>query len=480
MTKKKSRLAVDSKTNKDQLRAPIITVLGHVDHGKTTLLDAIRNTSVARKEAGGITQKIGASVVSTKKGNRITFIDTPGHAAFSKMRSRGAKVADIAILVVAANDGVKPQTIEALEYIKEARVPFIVTASKIDLPSVSVENLKKQLEKKGVQFEGSGGDVPLVSVSGKTGKGIEDLLEVILLVSEVNGIKGDRQGNLEAVVIETDKDKRGPLVSIVVRNGTLRTGDKVIAGDVTSKARGLFNDQGKPVKEIKPGEPCQVLGFSQLPEVGSKFGYQIKEPVEKKEEKRRQPQTSVEEDQIQVVIKASSAGGLEAVLEGIPLSVVVIDSGVGDVNESDVFMAKSSENAYIFTFESKVSPSVKKLADTEGVGIEKFDVIYELFDRLEELIKKGKTEITGEAEILASFPFNNKKVAGCKIISGAINKTDKIALFREGRELGKAKIVSMKKEKQNIEKAKTGEEFGIIIEPQLDFKVGDMILSGRK
>ena len=277
-----------------KLRPPIVTVLGHVDHGKTTLLDAIRKTSVVKKEAGGITQSIGASVVTTKAGlpaqvgKKITFIDTPGHAAFSSMRSRGAKVADIAILVVAANDGVKPQTREALKHILEAKIAYIVAITKIDLASAKIESARSGLEKIGVSFEGSGGQVPLVLVSGKTSQGVEELLEMINLVAEVNEVKGDSEGALEAVVIEVSKDRKGPLASVVVRNGTLKVTSEIAAGGETGKGRGIFDDRGKTVKQVLPGYPGQILGFSQLPPVGAKVtALGDKEVVEKKEKKKR-------------------------------------------------------------------------------------------------------------------------------------------------------------------------------------------------
>lgn len=466
---------------KGKLRPPIVTVLGHVDHGKTTLLDAIRKTGVAAKEAGGITQSIGASVVKTKEGEEITFIDTPGHAAFSKMRSRGAEVADMAILVVAADDGVKPQTKEALSHIKKAKIPFIVSATKMDLSSANVKALQGQLEKESIKFEGKGGEVPLVEVSAKENKGLEDLLEIILLVSEVNEIKADKEGELEAVVIETGKDKRGVLVSIVVRSGTLKVGEKIVAEDLSCKVRGLFDDKGESKKEIFPGKPAQVLGFSSLPPIGAKVGTLKKEEKVVPEPKVSQRKVgAVEKGKIPVVFKAKSAGSLEAVLENLPERIVVVAANVGDVNESDVFLARGGKDTYIFTFGSKVPKGVRNLADEEGVSLESFEVIYELLERLEELVKGREVKILGQAEISATFPYNNKKVAGCKVISGRITKSDTLALMREERRVGFVKPVSMRKQKEEITEAKTGEEFGIIFKPELDFDKGDMLVSVKK
>jgi len=461
-----------------KVRPPIVTVLGHVDHGKTTLLDALRKTSVARKEAGGITQSIGASVVTTKEGKKITFIDTPGHAAFAEMRSRGAKLADIALLVVAVDDGVKPQTLEALKYIKEAKIPFIVVISKIDISS-AIEPVKGQLEKEGVLFEGRGGDTPVIALSAKTKKGIDELIEMIILVSEVNEIKADEKGALEAVVIETGKDSRGPLASVVVREGTLSVRDEISMDGIECKVRGLFDYEGKSIKKALPGEPVLILGLKELPPVGAKVTSLKNGEVKKEITKRDLKSSSVEEGEVGVVFKAKSAGALEALLANLPEKVVVVNSGVGAVNESDVFFAKSAE-AYIFAYEVKVPSAVKKLAETEGVKIESFDIIYKLFERLQELVQEGQIKILGKAKIVASFPFNDQKVAGCKVLSGRIADKDTMLLMREDKEVGELRVVSLKKERKTIKEAKEGEEFGVIFKPQLDFEKGDVLVSFRK
>ena len=456
--------------------SPIVTVLGHVDHGKTTLLDAIRKTNVAAREAGGITQGIGASVVTTKGGKEITFIDTPGHAAFSSMRSRGAKVADIAILVVDASDGVKPQTLEALQLIKEAEIPFLVAITKTDLPSADIEGVKGGLEKVGVAFEGRGGDTPVVAVSAKRAKGIDELLETISLLSEVHETKGTKEAELEAVVIESSKDKRGVYANIVVRNGTLKSGDTIFAEGVEIKTRALFNLKGETVKEVLPGEPAQVIGFNEIPPVGARIAKTSSLPVSK--EKKEQI-GKLKEGEIAIFLKAGNLGSLEAVSASLPSGVVLLDSGVGEVIESDILDAKAL-NAWIFAFEAKVSPSIAKFAEAEGVRVEKFEIIYELLERLGELLKKGQVEVLGKAEVIASFPFNNKKIAGCKVSQGKITKADNLILKREEKELGKVKVISLKRQKSEIMEAKPGEEFGVLFEPQLDFQIGDVLLSVRK
>ena len=467
------------KTNK---RQPIVTVLGHVDHGKTSLLDAIRKTQVAEKEAGGITQSIGASQVTTKKGEKVTFIDTPGHAAFSKMRSRGADVADIALLVIAADDGVKPQTKEALKFIKEANIPYIVVATKSDLAPNSLQNLQSQLSKEGVALEKAGGDVPFVAVSAKKEKGIDELLDVIILLSEINEIRADSEGDLEAVVIETRKDKRGPTAALVVRNGSIRVGDDIFTQDEKTRVRSIYDDNEKPVGKISPGEPGLILGFSNPPPVGAKVTKDLSMKVKTEIDKRKGKPS---EDGIPVVIKANTQGSLEAIEENLPEKVFVIASGVGDVTESDIFLAKSAMlssivgQVQVFSFDSKVPTDVRKMAETEGIKIYQFSIIYEFLQKLDELIKNKEPEVLGKAEILASFDYDNKKVAGCKVLKGVIRKDSRLILERKGEVYSQVGASSMKKEQGAITEAKSGEEFGVIFNPQVDFRIGDMISSVR-
>jgi len=456
-------------------RQPIITVLGHVDHGKTSLLDAIRKTNVQKKEAGGITQSIGASVVTTKEKKNITFVDTPGHAAFKEMRSRGANVADMAILVVAVDDGVKPQTKEAIKHIRSADIPYIVALTKVDLNSANIETSKKSLEDEGVLLEGRGGEVPTVEVSAKSGKGIDDLLETITLLAEVNGIGENVTETTEAVVIETGKDKRGPTVSVVIKNGSLKVGENIESEGKVTKIRGLFNFEGVSVKEITVGNPTQILGFEELPFVGSVITEVGKSTKVAKEIKKNG--VSVEENEIPVVVKAKSAGSLEALINSIPEKVKVVSSGVGNVTESDIFVAKSAGSASLFVFEAKVSSQVKNLARTEGVEIVESNIIYEHIQELEKRVKGKEKIILGKAEILASFPFNKKSIAGSKVISGEIKKGSKLTLFKKDKEVGISRVVSLKKQKEEIEIAKMGEECGILLAPQLDFEIGDVLVS---
>jgi translation initiation factor IF-2 len=460
-----------------QNRQPIVVVLGHVDHGKTTLLDAIRKTSVAAKEAGGITQAIGASVIETKDGKKITFIDTPGHAAFSKMRGRGAKVADIAILVVAQDDGVQPQTKEVIQIIRTASIPFVVAGTKADVAGVSGEALKGQLEKEQIFFEGRGGDVPFLSVSAKVGTGISELIEMLILMAEVADLKGDPKADLEAVVIESNKEKMGTVASLVVRNGSIKIGETIFAEEVPCKVRGIFDDKGAAIKEVLPGYPAKIIGFSEVPPIGASV---TKVPhakiVAAIAPKNKFDLRRLKDDEIPVIIKASNAGALEAIVASLPPKVVVVDSGVGEITSSDIINAKTG-NAYIFAFETKIPNDIAHLAEAEKIKIVSFKIIYELLQAVDEIIKKGKVEELGRAEIIAIFPFNDKKVAGCKVTSGRILKGDRLILMRGEKEVGKTKAASIRKQKAEVPSVGPAEEFGVIFEPQLDFIKGDVIVS---
>ena len=471
---------MEANTQKNsQVRPPIVVVLGHVDHGKTSLLDAIRKTNITAREAGGITQSIGASVVETKDGGRITFIDTPGHAAFGKMRSRGAKVADIAVLVVAQDDGVQPQTKEALEIIKTANLPFLVAGTKADIAGVNAESLKGQLEKEEVFFEGRGGQVPFVSVSAKTGMGLPELMETLVLMSEVAELKNDPAGDLEAAVIESGKDKMGPVATVVVRNGTVKVGEIIFAEENECKVRALFDDKGKSVKQVSPGEPAKVFGFTNIPPVGALVTKESHKSVaEAPKAKGIFDLRRLKDDEIPLILKASNAGALEAIIASLPPKIVIVDSGVGDITSSDVINAKTG-NAYIFAFESKIPNEIVKLSEAENVKVARFEIIYELIERLEEILKSGRVEIVGRAQILASFPFNNRRVAGCKVLDGRISKGDSLVLTRDTKEVGKGKAVSLKKQKLEVASVGQSEEFGVITEPQLDFQIGDILASVR-
>lgn len=454
-------------------RSPIVTVLGHVDHGKTSLLDAIRKTNVASREAGGITQSIGASQITTKFGP-VTFIDTPGHAAFTQMRSRGAKVADIAILVVSADDGVMPQTREALTIIRAADIPFIVAITKVDVQTANVERVKGQLESEGVLFEGRGGDTPSVEVSSKVGTGIEQLLELIGLISDMREISADPDGVLEAVVIETNKDKEGVIASVVVRNGTLRVGDTIACGEEETRARGLFDDTRKSVKAILPGAACAILGFSTLPSVGA-YVYRPSEgkPADSSKEVQK-TMGSEKTAKVKIILKTATKGSLEALLPILPEGVYVHEASVGDVTEQDIFLARTA-GGRVVTFESKTPNSIKKLAENDHVTIHPFNIIYELVSFVDELVHAGDLVIIGKADVLAIFPYEDKKVAGVRISWGKISVKDTLILSRGKEEIGRVKVTSIRKLKDQLTEAREGQECGIIFEPQREFQVRDTL-----
>jgi len=461
-------------------RPPIVAVLGHVDHGKTSLLDKIRQTNIAGGEAGGITQHTGAYQIEFK-GKKITFIDTPGHVAFSKMRSRGAKVADLAVLVVAANEGAMPQTIESLKHITQARIPYLVAINKIDLPEVNLEWLKKNLAEKEIFIEGYGGQTVAVPVSAKTGKGIDQLLEMIVLMGEMAELKGSLTDKLEAVVLESKMDsKRGITATVLVRNGVLKTGEEIVVEGNKNKIKAMFNDKGEVIQTALPGQPVLILGFSQAPQVGAKLGSE--EPPETKTKIPKIPKN--EEKKLKIILKADVAGTLEAIIGSLPNDVLVIHCEVGEINESDVLLAGTT-GAKIVGFNVKIPAAIKKLAETEGVTIKTYKIIYELLEDLEKQVLKIleptiDEQVLGSAEIIAEFEIDKQRIAGTKVISGVITKQDTIHLKRGEKILGDCRIRSMKKGKLDVDKVKEKEEFGATLSPPLDFNKGDMLISFKK
>ena len=457
-------------------RPPIVAVLGHVDHGKTTLLDRIRKTSVASREVGGITQSIGAWSVKTPKNETVTFIDTPGHEAFKAMRERGAKVADIVILVVAADDGVMPQTKESLKYINESQTPFLVAITKVDLPTAQIERAKNQLMSEGILLEGYGGDVPIIEVSAKTGQGVEDLLEMIILMAEVNEVSGDPEGSLEAYVIESRHDRRkGVVASLVIKNGSIKSGDELYADKVRGKARGLFDEFEKSVSKVLPGMPVEIIGFSGIPAVGSRV---VKSGQAVVEEKPRSIIPKVEG--FPIVLKVDSSGSLEAILGQLPPDVGILYCAVGDISESDVLNA-STAGAAIIGFNVRAGKEIERLSEGEHVKIYTYRIIYELLQDLDKMakgeIEHSKDKILGKAEIIAHFPHDKLRIAGCKLVEGRIAKSDRLRLIRGEKVLGNIRLISLKKQKEEVDKVVGGEEFGMLFEPQFDFQVKDVIES---
>lgn len=473
------------KQDSKDIRPPIVAILGHVDHGKTTLLDTIRKTNVVAKEHGGITQHIGAYQINFQ-GKPITFIDTPGHAAFEKMRSRGAEVADIAILVVAANDSVKPQTEEAIKHIKKAQVQTIVAITKTDLENINIEKVKKGLQSKDIVAESYGGDVPVVEVAAPKEKGIKELLEVIQLVWQMHPEPSLEEEPLEAVVVESYIDKnRGAIVSVIVKKGTLNVGQKIKVDDETIKVKSLVDDTGKSINQAEPGKPVEILGFKKVLDVGSI----VTESVKTKDAQDQKVATHADiiaktleaKDKFKVVIKADVLGSLEAIKENLPEKILVISSGVGDVQNADVGFAKASK-APILAFNVKVPKSVQRQAEQENVVIREYKVIYELIDELEEIVKsfekaKREIKIKGRAQILTVFDINGKKVAGSKVTNGQIRIGDKILLRNTTGGEQESQVVSLKKFRKDVEIASAGQECGVGFSENLDFKEGDVIES---
>jgi translation initiation factor IF-2 len=481
-------------------RPPVITVMGHVDHGKTTLLDYIRKSNVQSRETGGMTQHIGAYQINYQ-GKKITFIDTPGHAAFSKMRERGANATDIIVLVVAANDGVKPQTIESIRHIKNSGAQVIVALNKIDLPDLQKDVVKGQLAEHGLVVTDYGGNTEIIELSAKSGKNVDKLLETISLMSEMADLKADPEAPLEAIVIESTKDKhKGSVASVIVQQGTLKVkqnltvmgkdGEKEIDGRV----KALFDEDGQALKEAGPSDPAEVIGLNDVPPVGSII----------KDADAEYPQVEVEaveevageddpwgdldfeaafgeKEKIKLIAKADVEGTLEVVEQNLdPDNVDLVSSSVGAITERDIEMAEAA-GAVIIAFRVKVPGKTKKLAKQAGVKIKTYDVIYKLIEDLQKKILKLMEPTidevqTGEAEVLQIFEMKGMKIAGCKVITGQIKKTDKLHLKRGDEIIADPTVRSMMHNKQEIDVANTKNEFALTFkQKKLDFQVGDKI-----
>lgn len=479
-------------------RAPVVVILGHVDHGKTTLLDYIKKTNRTEKEVGGITQSIGAFSVevptSEYASNKITFIDTPGHEAFSKLRVRGAEVADCAILIVDATDSVMPQTKESLFHIKSAAISYIVAANKIDMPGANVEKVKQDLVREGVLFEGMGGDVPLLQISAKVGTGIKELLEMILFIASLKELTYSTENPLKAVIIESKKDKAGMVISAIIKDGVLKVGDEIYAGSQKAKVRALIDDEGKSLREVVPSTPFTLLGFKDLPEVGVEL---TQEPVvSEQKEIKANPNTmttaglptdffaKVEKEKLKLIVKTDTQGSLDAVLSSLAKNdmIEVVLAGLGEISKSDVFLARVSD-AIIIGFSTTPSKSILEFASQEKIIIKTYSLIYELLDELTEVSELmaekelAEKQAKGEAKIMATFIIEKEKIAGIQITKGKINVKDEIQLYRNDKLMGKAKITSLRTRARDVDELKKGMEGGVLFYPLLDFSVGDMIKS---
>ncbi len=491
-------------------RPPVITIMGHVDHGKTSLLDRIRSTKVTAGEAGGITQHIGAYTIE-KNGEPITFIDTPGHAAFTEMRSRGAQVTDIAVIVVAADDGVKPQTKEAIEHARAADVPFIIAITKIDKPDANPDLAKAGLAELGVTPVDWGGEHEFVNVSAHTGEGIDELLEVLLLQAELLELKANKEAKAKAFVIESALEKgRGPVATVIVRNGTLHVGDTIVCGIAHGKVRALLNEEGKNMKEVYPGMPGVVVGLSEVPNAGDTLmavesDKVAREYAQKRAEYIRQKELSkstkvtleelgakIAEGQIKnlpVILKADVAGSLEAIkgtldkLKTDEVKVNIISSGVGGITESDITLAEASEHAIILGFNVRPTGSIKEKAKRSGVTIKTYNIIYDLIDDVKGLLggllsPVIREEQLGQAEVREVFKVPKLGlVAGAIVTDGVINRGAKVRVIRDGVVIYEGEVSSLKRFKDDVREVAKGYECGIGVEGYNDVKPGDYLES---
>jgi len=486
-------------------RAPVVTVLGHVDHGKTSLLDAVRQTNIAARESGGITQHIGAYQVE-HKGRKITWIDTPGHQAFTAMRARGASITDIAVLVVSADDGVQPQTLEAISHAKAAEVPIVVALNKIDKNDADPDRVKAQLADSGVTIEEYGGDVPLVPVSARTKEGLQDLLDVIALVADVRELKADPEREAIGNVVEAHLESgRGPVATVLVRTGTLGRGDLVVVGTTFGRIRAMVDDRGKTVDRAEPSKPVEVLGLPKVPEAGDVLRVVADEKAAKamaEDEQRRRgagaggdrPATLDEMfeqakegklKELKLVLKADVQGSLEAIrgsLAKLPQDEVglnLIHAAVGDVTESDVNLAATS-NAVVIGFSNKLDAAAKRVADSTGVDVRSYKVIYELLDDVQKALvgmlePEMVEQVLGHAEVRATFNAGKTVIAGCMVVDGAIRRTAQARLLRGGSAVFDGRIASLKRFKDDAREVNAGLECGILLDGHNDVQVGDVI-----
>ncbi|MEG6565939.1 translation initiation factor IF-2 [Thermoanaerobacterium saccharolyticum] len=488
-------------------RPPVITVMGHVDHGKTSLLDAIRKTNVTQREAGGITQHIGASVVEIN-GKKVVFLDTPGHEAFTAMRARGASVTDIAVLVVAADDGVMPQTIEAINHAKAANVPIIVAINKIDKPNANPDRVKQELVEYGLVPEDWGGNTICVNVSAQKNIGLDDLLEMILLEAEMLELKANPNRPARGTIIEAQLDKnRGPVATVLVQKGTLKTGDVIIAGTAYGKVRAMFDDKGRKVKKASPSIPVEVLGLSDVPKAGDilvvlddeKKARSIAEKRKEKfreEEMMQKQKISLDElfnqikegnvKELNIILKADVQGSVEALKSSIEqlsnddVRLRVIHGAVGAITETDVMFASAS-NAIIIGFNVRPDSKAKSLAEKEKVDIRLYRIIYDAIDDLKAAMKgmlepEYREKELGKAEVRAVFRVPNVgNVAGCYVVEGKISRNANIRLVRDGIVIFEGKISSLKRFKDDVKEVQSGFECGIGIERFNDIKEGDVL-----
>jgi translation initiation factor IF-2 len=488
-------------------RPPVVTVMGHVDHGKTSLLDAIRHAQVAAGEAGGITQHIGAYQVEVN-GRKITFLDTPGHEAFTQMRARGAQVTDIAVIVVAADDGVMPQTIEAIDHARAAQVPLVVALNKIDRPNANPDHVKQQLADRGVVIEEYGGDVVCVPVSAKKQTGITELLEMILLVADLQDLKANPNGLAHGVVIEARLDQNtGVAANALVQDGTLKVGDTIVVGTISGRVRAMFDDKGERTRKATPSTPVSILGLSEVPAAGDRLEVVADEKaarslIQKRREADRQAGHSITLDtlymqmregkikELNLLVKSDVQGSAEAIRHALSrvgeehaeenLKVRLIQDAVGNVGETDVYLASAS-SAIIIAFNVKVDPAAQRLASIQGVDIRSYNIIYKLVEDIEAALKGllepvYREQVDGHAEVMQIFKVGRQVIiGGSRITDGKIVRSSQVRVQRGGQTVFTGLIQSIRRGKDDVREVAQGYECGIILEDYNALEVGDII-----
>lgn len=501
------RQIADEESGKLSPRPPVITILGHVDHGKTSLLDAVRQTDVAGGEAGGITQHIGAYQIE-QKGHTITFLDTPGHSAFTAMRARGAQGADIVVLVVAADDGVMPQTREAIAHAKAARVPMIVALNKIDKPNANIDRVKKQLAELELVPDDWGGSTMVVPVSAKMKQGIDDLLEAILLVADNTDIRANPEGKVIGTVIEAEVDKsRGTIATLLIQNGTLQAGDLIVAGKAYGRMKAITDYKGKPVKKAGPSMPVAVMGLNEVPSAGDIFQVVDSEREARalagqrleadKSSARSRKKVSLEElfanvqageaRELQLIVKADVQGSLEPIMVELEklgqgeIGLKVLHAETGNIGENDVMLASASK-AIIVGFNVQADVAARRLADSEGVSIRLYEVIYRMTEDIEKALK-GMLQpveverVIGRASVLAVFPASKLgRVAGCRVTEGELHRNARVRLFRGSDLVFEGEMASLRHEKEDVREIRTGFECGVGFKNFQDIQIGDQLV----
>ena len=492
-------------------RPPVVTILGHVDHGKTSLLDSIRKANVADREVGGITQHIGAYQVE-HAGKKITFLDTPGHEAFTSIRSRGARVTDIAILVVAADDGIMPQTQEAIDHARAAEVPIVIAINKMDLPGADPERVKRQLSQHNLLVEDWGGDIISVPVSARTGEGIDDLLENIIILSDISELKANPHRPASGVIIEAKLDrKRGPVATVLIQGGTLKVGDHVVAGTSWGRVKAIADDRGRATTDVVPGAPAEILAFGSVPDAGELMTVMPNERtaralVHERDRARASQQSQVraltleevvkqidagDVKELNLVLKADVQGSVEAVRQSLErlteaeARVRILHAGSGNVTESDVLLASASD-AIIVGFSVGEEIGVERMAERMGVEVRHYRIIYQMIDdiglALHGMLEPAFTDvILGEAEVREMFSSRRGiNIAGCRVVSGRMNRGASIRVLREGELLGDTNIASLRHFRDEVNEVTNGMDCGILLDEFNEFEVGDILQAHRQ